>query len=71
MQHISSDLSLMYNLMIKTKSSKYIAKYRLTPINNFDYLELRLTYNYTSFINIKPIQLITPIQNNDNIGFID
>jgi hypothetical protein len=71
MKQISSDMILMSKLMINNKSTKYITNYRLTQINKFDYLELRLIYNNTSLINIKPIQLITPIQHNDNIDFID
>jgi hypothetical protein len=61
----------MSNLMVNNKSTKYITKHRLNPINNFDYLELRLIYNNTSLISVKPIQLIESIDNNDNIDFID
>jgi hypothetical protein len=70
-KQLSSDKILMSNLMVKNKSTKYIAKYRATPINNFDYLELRLMFNTTKLIKDKPIQIITHIANNDNINFID
>jgi hypothetical protein len=58
MKQISSDKVVMSNLMIKNKSTNYKAIYRATPINNFDYLELRLMYNTIKLIKVKPIQII-------------
>ena len=58
MKQIINDMIIMFNLYINNKSTTYVIKYRLTPINNFDYLELRLIYNIISLIQTKPIQII-------------
>ena len=59
MKQIINDMIIMFNLYINNKSTTYVIKYRLTPISNFDYLELRLIYNIISHIQTKPIQIIT------------